>query len=439
MDISNILSNTGVALEAQAFETFGAAINNQTQGALNGIFGPNRADSSIFNIPSSDNRVVAFDEVRTSYQGIYDTTNYAQAMASGRGGFDPKSGFLFKVSFEFNNDVAEMAASFSPDIQGIVQRNLTFLVKSIEMPRFKFDYAEFNYYNFRTKMLRRVEHEELSFKMYDDVANNGLHFINAYLQLIAPVHRRGWDAGANLEDNGFNFSPNDFSNSAQRDVLGSGGMQKNILRKMTVEHFYLYRGDGMSPAQEAIKLNTFEFVNPRLTAFQLPDLSYDAGGEPQEISCTIDFDALHMIVGKQNGIDAVDQNATGFMEMNDILATSGTGLTSRGYGPRNIGGGANATSPFVDIIANQGGRLVQSAVTNALYRSGMGGIAGGALANTISTIGGTLGTNAARTLALGGRSIAAGISIPNTPQVIDSAIGGQYLGQSISDYGLGGD
>jgi hypothetical protein len=442
MDISGILRNTGVALEAQAYQTFGAAVNNQAQGILSGVFNSGSI-GGINNANGGDNRIVDFDQVTTDYNGIWSTVNYAQALASGVGGFDPKNGFLFKVSFEFDTEVAKIANQLGPNVLNVLNRNLSFLVKSIEMPKFKFDYTEFNYYNFRTKMLRRVQHEPLSFKMYDDVANNALSFINTYLQLLAPIHRQEYTAGSDLENNGFAFS-RDLSqfDTSQRGVLGELGSQKNVLRSMKIEQYYLDRSDGTlakTAIRRAIRANVFTFTNPRLDSFELPDHDYDATSEPQQISCTFDYDALHIKTGLY--VDEMEQDGDGFMEMNDILGDRDGSLVigPNQRGPVSLGGGGGgAMSPFLGIIANQGGRLVQTAVTNALYRNGMGGIAGGALANAISTIGGTLGTNASRTLALAGRGVSVGIVAPNRPPIADNAIGGNFLGRTVSSFIGGG-
>ena len=440
MDISNILGNTGVALEARAYQAFGAAVNSATTGALSNLGLGQRAPSNQpvnefaarSNLPDTD--------ILYQYENTLSTTNYAQAFASGVGGFDPKLKFMFKVSFEFDQDVVATAekSGYKPHLQHILQRDLGFLVKEVEMPKFKFDYQEFNYYNFRTKILKKVEHDPLSFRMYDDVDNRALAFINIYLKLLAPVHRTPWSTGSNLEDQGFNFNPLDMNSSAQRDVLGSSGNRKNILTKMRVEHFYLRRNDGGSDAATAIRLNTFEFINPRLTSFDLPELNYEDGGDASIISCSFDYDALHIVTGQFAADHAEDLRDTA-LPGSDILSTmldGGSNMSRRHLAATRSAGGALKDDGLIgelsDIAGRQLGRGIQEEVANALYRSGMGSIAGGALSGVISSVSGTLGTNASKTLAQAGRSIPVGINLPRQQQIIDSAIGGQFLGKVVS-------
>lgn len=441
MDISGILGNVGVALEARAYEALGAAVESTTRGALSGLGGRAPINQPI-NEFAERQPIPASDELYR-FANTLSTTNYAQAFGSGIGGYDPKLKFLFKVSFEFDNDVAQAAerGKYGPNLQQDFQRELGFIVKQIDLPKFKFDYQEFNYYNFRTKMLKRVEHEALSFKMYDDINNRGLNFINTYLKLVAPVHRTPWSTGANLEDEGFNFNPGDMHSSAQRDVLGLSGNRKNILTKMKIEHFYLRRnnaGDGPDAAV-AIRLNTFEFINPRLVSFDLPDLDYEDSNEAQQISCSFDYDALHMIVGQYAVDKAQELQETG-LPGSDILSTALAGGSNGSRTPfpvtRSAGGAYDdrgVVGDLTDIAGRQLGRGIQEGVANALYRSGMGDIAGGALANTISTISGVLGTNASRSLQRLGRGVPPGLSISTPSVVSDSAIGGQIISQIISN------
>lgn len=424
MDISKFLKNTGVQLDPQSLNTFGA---NTTE------FGPGAESQQSFRDPSfPDGQTRTAAEVNDN-TGIYDTTNYAQSLASGLGGFDPKMGFLFKVSFEFDTEVAKIANQLGPNVQSVLNRNLTFLINSITMPKFKFNYQEFNYYNFRTKMLSKTEHEPLSFKMYDDTANNALAFINVYLQLTAPIHRTEWSTGADLENNGFAFSKNlSDADSGQRAVFGEMGNQKNILRSLKIEQYYLDRSRTTASGQairNAIRVNIFTFTNPKMESFDLPDQSYDASGEAQQIMCTFDYDALHIKTDQE--LASIENDGSGYMEMTDILADRGNvGLSATQRGPSNSAGGGGIEGSYA-VDPNSRSRTIQPNEQNGLFRYGMGSIAGGNSAFNSAQIGGILGTNAARTLELGRNGI--GSVLPRiSPRTSDNAIGGTFIGRTVS-------
>lgn len=428
MDISQILKQTGVALEAKAYSQLGAAIETGAKGAISSIFGTTASSGGI---NQNVNPVTANS---SPIAGVWDTTSYAAALASGNGGFDAKNNFMFRVSFAFDPDVAAEAASLGIDVTNVLSRNLTYVVKSIDMPKYQFDYMEFNYYNFRTKMLKSISHTPISCRLYDDVGNTAINFFRIYLELLAPVHRTSWTAGAGLEDNGFAFnaSPVDGLNSAQRAVLGTAGNSKNILRSMEIEQFYLDRSDQTLSGRNirrAIRMNAFTFVNPRIDSFEIDSHDYESGDSPHTITCSFDYDALHISPGLY-GEDA-ETAGSGYMESHDIL--SDYEIDGKPTQPINAAGnGGVSTNPYVSIIANQAGRAVQSALGNALYHSKVGQIAGGALTGTISNITSTLGTNASRSLSNLGQSIVSGIFKPSAPAVSDNATGGNFLSKLFS-------
>jgi len=428
-DISGIIGSTGVALEAQAYRTFGAAVANQSGNVLNSIFSSQpgtRINQSVNPVPPGN----------FSSHGDWDVTPYAATMASGAGGFDPKTKFLFKVRFEFNDAAKRIAASLGLDTEHSLDRNLTYVVKQIDMPKYELEYEEVNMYNFRTKILKRINHQALSFVFYDDVANNAIKFMNVYLQILQPLARQNWSTGTPLEDFGFAFADNlqgiDTSMRAAIKTV-DGREAKDILRALTIEQYYLNRGESANlkgqQIRQSIYVNTFTFTNPRISGFTLQDQDHESGGAPNMMDCQFDFDALFM----KTGIiaDDLERSETGLMELNDILSGFGADGGTLVRGPSQPGGlGGNQASPFINIIANQGARMVQTTLANQIHKSGIGSAFGGELANATSLISGTLGTQAARTLKTAGNGIADGIIAPKPPPVADNSSGGSTTSQS---------
>jgi len=427
-DISGLLSSTGVALEAQAFRTFGAAVTNQTGNVLGGIFGTNNGTTINQNV-----NPIPRDRIAT--HGDWNTTKYAAVIASGAGGYDPKNKFLFKVRFEFHEAAKRIAATLGLDVEHSLDRDITYIVKQIDMPKYTLEYEEVNMYNFRTKVLKRINHEELSFSFYDDVANNAIKFMNVYLQILQPLARRKWSTDAPLEDYGFAFADTIGGNdsSMRAAIRALNGMEsKDILRSLTIEQYYLNRTNTNlqgTQIRQAIYANVFTFTNPRISSFDLDDQDHENGNTPNMLNCKFDFDALNM----QTGViaDTIERSATGLMAINDILSGEAPAGGIRLNGPTQPGGlGGTMASPFINIIANQGGRMIQTTISNEIHKSGLGRIAGGELANATSLLSGTLGTQAAKTLRTAGNGIADGIVAPKPPPVTDNSAGGSTKSQS---------
>lgn len=428
-DISGILPATGVALEAQAYRTFGAAVADQAGNVLNGIFKSQRGtiiDQNVNPIPQGN----------IADHGDWNVSRYAASMASGAGGYDPKTKFLFKVRFDFHEAAKNIAATLGLDVEHSLDRNLTYVVKQIDMPKYTLDYEEINMYNFRTKVLTRIKHEPLSFTFYDDVANNAIKFMNVYLQVLQPLARTDWSTGANLENHGFAFADKIGGlDSAMRAAIKTlnGLESKDVLRSLKIEQYYLNRGDSThltgKDIRQSIHVNVFTFTNPRITSFSLQDQDHESGATPNMMECQFDFDALHMRTGVV--AETLERSETGLMEINDILSGAEVSGAVNLRNPSQPGGlGYSAASPFINIIANQGGRLVQTTIANEIHKSGLGSIAGGELANATSLLSGTLGTNAAKTLRTAGNGIAEGITAPKPPPVVDNSAGGSTKSQS---------
>lgn len=150
-DFSSIIKSTGVALEREAFAQFGAAVENQVKGALGSIFGRTGGPK----ISESDAQAAA----KNAQIGVWEPTKYAARVAESN--LRPKNKFLFKVKFELFEDVKQAISVLQPDVYDIV-KDLTFVVKQIDLPTVQFDYQDVNMYNFRTKVLKSISYRDLN-------------------------------------------------------------------------------------------------------------------------------------------------------------------------------------------------------------------------------------------------------------------------------------
>lgn len=289
-DISKNLINDGINLETYAKDKFGAyTLDNSKMSGLN--------------LPSSNDKIPMMSD--TGAVGVWDPTPYSSTIASGAGDLDPKIKFLFNVEFQFDEKVAQQASSFGID-PGVVSRNLTFVVKQIDLPKFEFSHEEVNQYNFRTRILKQISHKELSMSFLDDVGNNALNLLNLYLKVMSPITRGIPSTNSPLGDHGMDFSTNyqPGLDSAIRGVL-PGDTTVQVIRLMKVHQIYTRRST-QGNLNNAVFFNTFTFTNPRIMSFDISDQDHESSAAFSIVSAQFDYDALNIETGKEgklfNGI-----------------------------------------------------------------------------------------------------------------------------------------
>lgn len=402
-DISGIVRQSGVALESQAFSTFGAAVSNQVGPRLSGLFGGPQAAPSAN--PNSAETVA-----RNAQNGVWDSTRYATSIVDSAGIF-PKTKFLFTIEFKFHPSVAKLAASIANIDTDEFARDLSFVIKQIDLPTYEFEYEQVNMYNFKTKILKQINHRELNLSFYDDNKNSAMDFVRTYLEILVPISRRSdYPLDTKFDDHGFAFS-NVLGalNTSMRNPLP--GNAKEILSELKINQFYHAPRSSPSPTS-SILYNTFTFTNPRLSNIDISDQDHEQSG-PNTIAAVFDFDSINITTGKL----AKDYRGIKF-PLGDIMNASATAEAQVTRG--NITSPGKTRNPFVDIISRQGQRLVQTSSSSLLNRS-FGGVAGGALGGSIYQVTGALGNATNRTLGNVGSSAAGSISIPRTPFVRDNS------------------
>ena len=421
-DISGMLGNTGVALEQTAFSKFGAAVANQADTSISSIFATKSNSDPLGDLAAykagSPASAAAAIAANANKVGDWNPTAYASALADAKGGYDPKNKFLFKIYFEFYDSLSQIAESLGSPPLASLSRDLSFIIKQIDIPKYDFEYEEVNLYNFRTKVLKKISHQELKFSFYDDTSNHALNFLNSYLMLLVPVSRVARDPNMEFGDFGFAY-PQYYGgpDSSMRSALGSGiaDSQKQIIRRLTVTQYYLDRQTPGTPLL-AYKANTFEFTNPRLVHFDTGDHDHENGNSPAVVNASFDFDTLHI----STGIPASQVKGVGEpLNTGDMLSAATPEVIAAGRGSAQMVG--NSHNPFVDIIANQGSRMVQQGVGSILGNSPLATIAGGALSPYTSQITSAVGGAAQRTLSTVGAGISQSISAPSSPPVADNS------------------
>jgi hypothetical protein len=430
-DISGIVKSTGVALEQQAFAAFGAAIGGLASGALGSIFGQTNPPGAG---PTDAQTVIAQQDPQTR---ISDSTRYAAALTEAfQVDFDPKLKFLFKVSFTFHPALNEYIQQFGTNVTTRdFEENLTFMVTQIDRPQVDFEYEEVNMYNYRTHVLTRIKHRELSMTLTDDVGNRALDFANIYRMIYQPISRPVTDAAVQSFDRrGMEFTP-PFGGldggGLQAIPASSSGVANQPLTRIRISQIFVERGSWYSDPKSWVKVVHFDFINPRITNINMDDLDYSSGGGPSNLSLSFNFDALHMSYAQQ----ATLANTAPVMEGKDILSEAGNYDSSVYRNETASPGGQSLFGNFAqkatEMIGNQAIRAANQSVSNFLLKT-LGKTPGGTIvAGELSRVGQGLATQAQKSLFSATKSIfSTGAVFGTAPPapVKDSSTGGSPTG-----------
>lgn len=236
--------------------------------------------------------------------GTWYSSSYAAALA-GPTNFRPKLKFLFKVEFGFSQAAK---AFLGPDITE--NKDFAFLVKQIDRPKVTFEYDEdINMYNFRTKVLKRIQHRELTVSFVDDAGNRVFDFFRHVLAILSPITTRGLKRDNTIEDP--QVAETSWSSStsmafARKSLLemSVGDSRANtsnrsavnatfgqIFDYIRVKQFFVDPGSGLN---DAVKMVAYDFINPRVTNFDFDELQHEAN-DANAMTMVFDFDWMEMV------------------------------------------------------------------------------------------------------------------------------------------------
>jgi hypothetical protein len=278
---SELLNVGKISLEKQAADAFGSAVEDFTRG----LSGSGNATAT-----------------RSTYQSSGKTWN-ATSYAAGLAGSDyrPKFKFMFKVNFVFTNEARAIFKSLS----SADPNDFTFMVKTVERPKITFEYEDdVNMYNFRTKVLRKIQHQDLSLTFLDDVGNRVFDFVRTLMMIQSPITRRqlardGTLAAPNIQsiksgsgmefDTSISGSSTDTANRAAfNSSITSFG---NPIAAIRVQQIFANPSYDLANVAQMV---SFDFMNPRIVTFDMGDMSYE-DTNPTEVSMTFHYDWLEMV------------------------------------------------------------------------------------------------------------------------------------------------
>jgi hypothetical protein len=428
MDIGNLLSSTKVALQKQATDSFGATVADFVSGKM--------ADP-----PSSAvDGTGTYQPTAQTDPNTWYSSSYAAALAGTS--FRPKLKFLFKVEFAFNDKLKEektYAQLFDKH-----SNDFTFLIKSVDRPKVDFDYEEeVNQYNFRTKVLKKITHRELTLTFMDDVGNRVFDFFRLLMLIYSPITRGGPERD-NVSTkptvpaqpaSGMSFLAQDKKYNAHRGVIDATAGQ--AIKYIRVKQVFM---DPSSSMRDAPHVVYYDFMNPRLKSFDLDDLNHETS-DPNLLTMMFDYDWMEMV--KMDRIPANSGIGPLFPGVSAGAPTAPVDLLGGAAGALDNASLPGGNNPFTKIISGKLGgaaqqltsTLINRAVTSVAGKGAVGTALGGAfgaigsavgnsvngyLGNQISSVSGVVSSSASSLLSGATSSISSKFTSMIRPAATDS-------------------
>lgn len=386
--VKNILNDSQITLEKAATDKFGAVVDDFARGALSSIGISSASQDSSQSANRND--------------GSWYSSSYAAALAGGS--YRPKLKFLFKVEFIFTEEAKKQASSL-----GLASANdFTFMIKSVERPKVDFEYEEdVNMYNYRTKVLKKIRHRDLTIVFMDDVGNRVFNFFRTLMMIHSPITRRQVERDNTLRkptpssSDLIHTSGMDFTQktpyAAHRSVVNSSF--GNSIEAIRVKQIFV---DGSAGLATASKMVVFDFMNPRIVSFDMDELTHDSS-DPNLLTMVFDYDWMEMV-----NVGALGTNDTRYQAdythmapgvhgaPTDISPNKSSGAQGPAQGNNGILGQLGSS------ISSIGGRAVQQLSSDLIskavktiagtgrFQTAIGGVA----SSSISSILGGVATSA---------------------------------------------
>ena len=180
---------------------------------------------------------------------------------------------------------------------------LAFLVKTSGRPAPSYEYEDLNYYNYRTKGIRKTTYQPVNMTFLDDQLNMAAAFYAFYSSAMSPIVNMGIDpkdavSKKNYEQSGMNFedfhrkqeisngSPNSYpayasSIGALRPTKGhESNNTKSIIQRISIFQF----------GKNANSLTAYNMFNPRILSFAPSEVTMSDSGDGQSLGMEIDYD-----------------------------------------------------------------------------------------------------------------------------------------------------
>jgi hypothetical protein len=254
-------------------------------------------------------------------------------------------------------------------------------------------------YNFRTKVLKKIRHRDLTIVFIDDAGNRVFNFVRALMKVHSPITNTQSKRDNTLDQpdstnaqkgfgSGMAFSRS-ITDTSHRAVVNS--QFGNSIKTIRVQQIFTNPQETMA---NTARMVSFDFINPRIVSFDFDELSHEAN-DVSTMTMMFDYDWMEMVdVGVLNGAKVqskydgdkytvLSPGAHGApADLTPVPAAGGSAGGNKGGIVSNILGGVvgkGAQQLSSDLI----GKAVKSVAGNSRLGQALGGQLTSALAGPI--------------------------------------------------------
>jgi len=212
---------------------------------------------------------------------------------------------FIKYRREIYNKDAVIGTAETPNISNSdLSVQVAFLVKNSGRPSVTYEYEDLNYYNYRTKGIRKATFNPVTMNFTDDQLNSMAAFYAFYISAMSPIVNMGADPTAatgvrNIyEQGGMNYTDLSIKQSVSNGTANTNpayAASVGALRPMSANQSNNTRQiiDRISIYQFGRNANTmtgFHMFSPRILSFSPSEVTYAESGEGQSLGMEIDYD-----------------------------------------------------------------------------------------------------------------------------------------------------
>jgi len=256
----------------------------------------------------------------TNVNSLRDYTHASKTFTSNSFELKPRYKFLFHVSFTLNTDIP----AISKVIGSQEVTNLSYVVKTVDLPKYSVDTEVMNQYNRKRVVQTKINYDPVTLTFHDDsgdnVRNMWYNYYSYYYKdpsqnYLSPNSQNGSLGASGNKVSGFGYNARDiYENRRLGDVNDWGFIGESF-------------NDGTSSASgkppffrdiriygmDQHKFAEYVLINPIITAWQHDTYNYSEGAGTMQNSMTIAYETVKYYSGAI-GNQRPDINVQGFAD-----------------------------------------------------------------------------------------------------------------------------
>lgn len=260
----------------------------------------------------------------TTSEYLRDYTHASKTFTSNAYELKPRFKFLFHVSFTLNYDQI-------PSLQGAMglgdKVNLSYLVKTVDLPKYSIDTHTLNQYNRKRVVQTKINYDPVTIAFHDDggdvMRNMWYNYYSYYYkdptqQYLSPNNTNGSEGASANRTTGFGYNPRDiYSDERTGNVSDWGYIGESINDGNTCRIT-----DGGKPpffrdiriyGMDQHRFAEYVLINPLITNFTHDQYNYSEGGGTMTNTMTLAYETVKYYTGAV-GNQRSDTNVEGFAD-----------------------------------------------------------------------------------------------------------------------------